>query len=239
MRGTIIANNADITMAIGDTLEGRALSTNGVISVDDLRAWTPLGCGTPALMWPASPVLGTTECFALLSATDPVTNTGTTTGYNPLLVIGTIHGVPDGVTAQAATDFTVAYNYLNTLPYDIELLFPAQFGNGLILTPHVYQLNGATTLTDTLYLDAQGNPNAVFVIQVNGSFGALTSSNVVLQNGALAENVYWKIDGITNISNNSVFNGSIISQDDINLFPGAVINGRALTGAGAINTTAV
>src|SRR3989344_5242128 len=252
MRGTIIANNADITMAIGDTLEGRALSTNGVISVDDLRAWTPLGCGTPALMGPASPVLGTTECFALLSATDPVTNsgttnitgdvgtnTGTTTGYNPLLVIGTIHGVPDGVTAQAATDFTVAYNYLNTLPYDIELLFPAQFGNGLILTPHVYQLNGATTLTDTLYLDAQGNPNAVFVIQVNGSFGALTSSNVVLQNGALAENVYWKIDGITNISNNSVFNGSIISQDDINLFPGAVINGRALTGAGAINTTAV
>ncbi|MES2555873.1 MAG: ice-binding family protein [Bacteroidota bacterium] len=252
MRGTIIANNGNITTSAGDTLEGRAASTNGILSVNNLMAHLPLGCGVPALSGPANPPLGTTQCFALFSATDPVTNSGTTTvtgdigtdigtttGYNPASVIGTIHPIPDGVTAQAAIDFNGAYNYLNTLPYDIDLLFPAQFGNSLVLTPHVYRLNGATTLTDTLFLNAQGNPNAVFVIQVNGAFGAVASSIVVLQNGALAENVYWKINGITNINNNSIFKGTIVSQDDINLFPGTDLDGRALTGSGAINTNTV
>ncbi|HLP55912.1 MAG TPA: ice-binding family protein, partial [Fluviicola sp.] len=251
MRGTIVANNGNITMAAGDTLEGRAISTNGAISLTDVRAYLPLGCGVPALTGPAEPLLGTTECFALFSSSDPLSNlgsttvtgdigsnTGTTSGYNPLSVIGTIHTVPDAVTAQVASDFTNVYNYLNTLTYDIDLPFPAQLGNNLVLTPHVYQLNGATTLTDTLYLDAQGNPNAVFVFQVNGSFGAITNSNVVLQNGAQAENVYWKIDGVTNISNNAVFSGTIVTQDDINLFAGAMLNGRALTGSGALTTSA-
>ena len=49
------------------------------------------------------------------------------------------------------------HNYLNTLPHDIELLFPAQFGHNLALTPHTYFLNAATTFTDTVFLNAQGD----------------------------------------------------------------------------------
>lgn len=252
MRGTIIANNAAIVMSAGDTLEGRALSTNGAVSVTSITAFKPIGCGSPILTGPGNPVLGTTECFALFSGIGPVTNSGITnvigdvgtnsgltTGYNPLLVVGTVHPVPDGVTSQCGTDFTVVYNALNALPYDIELLYPAQFGNNLVLTPHTYLMNGAVTFTDTLYLNAQGNPNAVFVIQINGAFGTSTYSNVVLQNGTQAKNVYWKIDGATDINDYSVFNGTIISQGAINLYTGVLLNGRALTGVGAVNTTAV
>jgi gliding motility-associated-like protein/uncharacterized repeat protein (TIGR01451 family) len=252
MRGTIIANNAAIVMSIGDTLEGRALSTNGAVSVTGITAFKPLGCGSPVLTGPANPIMGTTECFALFSGIGPVTNngitnvigdvgtnSGLTTGFNPLLVVGTVHPVPDGVTAQCGTDFTVIYNALNVLPYDIELLYPAQFGNNLVLTPHTYLMNGAVTFTDTLYLNAQGNPDAVFVIQINGAFGTSTYSNVVLQNGTQAKNVYWKIDGATDINDYSVFNGTIISQGAINLYSGVLLNGRALTGVGAVNTTAV
>ena len=252
MRGTIIANNAAIVMSVGDTLEGRALSTNGAVSVTGITAFKPLGCGSPILTGPGNPILGTTECFALFSGIGPVTNSGVTyitgdvgtnsgltTGYNPLLVVGTVHPVPDGVTAQCGTDFTTVYNALNALPYDIELLYPAQFGNNLVLTPHTYLMNGAVTFTDTLYLNAQGNPDAVFVIQINGAFGTSTYSNVVLQNGTQAKNVYWKIDGATDINDYSVFNGTIISQGAINLYSGVLINGRALTGVGAIATNAV
>ena len=218
MRGTVIANNAAINMNAGDTLEGRALSTTGAVTVDGVLAYTPIGCGSPVLTGPIAPDLASTECYALFSADGPVTNAGVTyvtgdvgtnvgltTGFDPLLVTGTIHPIPDVSTAQCAADLLNVYTYLNTLPYDIELLYPAQFGNNLVLTPHTYLLNAATVFTDTLYLNAQGNANAVFVIQINGALSTSTYSKVLLMNGAQAKNVYWKIDGAVDINDYSEF----------------------------------
>jgi len=142
MRGTIIANNADIITYTGDTLEGRALSTDGAVTVDGLLAYTPIGCNSPVLNGPTAPVLGAAECYAIFSSDGAVTNTGVTyvtgdigsnteapTGYDALKVSGTIHLIPDNSTQQCATDIMDAYSYLNTIPSDIELLYPAQFGN--------------------------------------------------------------------------------------------------------------
>jgi hypothetical protein len=252
MRGTVIANNAAITMSAGDTLEGRALSINGAVSVTNLFAYTPTGCGSPTLTGPANPVLGTAECFSLFAGIGQVTNSGITnatgdvgtnsgltTGFNPLLVTGMIHPIPDLVTAQCGTDFTNVYNNINLIPHDIQLLYPAQFGNNLVLTPHTYWMNGAVSFTDTLYLNAAGNPNGVFVIKVNGAFSTSTYSKVILINGAQAKNVYWKIDGAVAINDYSIFRGTIIAQGAINLYTGVTLYGRALTGVGALNTFAV
>jgi hypothetical protein len=253
MRGTIIANNAAINMNAGDTLEGRALSIAGAITVNNVLAYTPIGCGSPVLLGPIAPPLGNIECFTIFSSDGPVTNVGVTNvvgdvgtnlgstlGFNPLLVVGAIHGVPDGATAAAATDLLGVYTYLNTLPYDIELLYPAQFGNNLVLTPHVYLMNAAVTFTDTLYLDAQGNSNAVFVIQVNGAFSTSTFSKVNLINGTLAKNVFWKIDGAVEINDFSIFKGTIVANNGaIELNTGVNIEGRALTTTGALATAAI
>lgn len=252
MRGTVIANNAGIKMNTADTLEGRALTTTGAISVDGVLAYTPIGCGSPTLTGPTAPLLGEVGCYGLFSSDGPTTNTGITsvigdvganvgltTGYDSLLVTGNIHPIPDGSTAQAALDLLVAYNYLNGLAYDIELLYPAQFGANLVLTPHTYILNAATTFTDTVYLNAMGNANAVFVIKIYGAFATSTYSKVILTNGAQAKNVYWMINGAVDINNSSVFNGTIISQGAINLFTGVTINGRALAGVGALETRAI
>ena len=252
MKGTVIANNAGITMNSGDTLEGRALSTTGAISIDGVLAYTPIGCGSPTLTGPIAPSLGEAGCYGIFSADGPVQNAGTTnvigdvgtnvgltTGFNALLVTGTIHATPDVSTANAAADLLVAYNYVNTLSPDIELLYPAQFGANLVLTPNTYILNGGTTFTDTLYLNAQGVANAVFIIKIEGAFETSTFSNVVLMNGAQSKNVYWMVNGAVDINNNSVFNGTIISQAAINLFTGVEINGRALTGVGSLTTNAI
>ncbi len=254
MRGTVIANNAAILMSTGDTLEGRALSTAGAVTVDGVLAYTPVGCGSTILTGPSAPALGTAACYAIFSTNGEVynsgetfltgdvgTNNGLTTGYNALNVTGTIHPIPDGSTTQCAADLLVAYNYVNTLPYDIELLYPAQFGNNLVLTPHTYLLNAAVTFTDSLYLNAQGNANAVFVIQINGAFTTSTYSKVKLINGAQSKNVYWKIEGAVNINNYSVFCGTIICNNAAlgTLNTGVTLDGRALTTTGAITTTAV
>jgi len=253
MRGTIIANNAAINMNTGDTLEGRALSTTGAITVNGVFAYTPIGCGSPYLTGPAAPVLGTAGCYALFSANGSVsnvgityatgdigTNKGTTTGFNSSYVTGKVHLKPDASTAQCAVDLATAYNSINALPYDIELLYPAQFGNNLELTPHTYRLNGAATFTNTLFLNARGNANAVFVIQINGALSTSTYSKVVLMNGAQSKNVYWKVEGAVNINNYSVFRGTIICNNGAlgAIKTGVVIDGRALTTAGALTVTA-
>jgi hypothetical protein len=253
MIGTVIANNAAIEMSTGVTLEGRALSTIGAITVDGVLAYTPIGCGSPTLSGPAAPALASTECYALFSSNGPVTNAGITyvtgdvgtnvgltTGFNSLYVTGSIHPVPDGSTAACAADLLQVYNYLNSLPYDIELLYPAQFGNNLVLTPHTYLLNAATILTDTLYLNAQDNVNAVFVIKIYGALSTSTYSEVILTNGAQEKNVFWKIDGAVDINNYSVFRGTIVGNNGaISINTGVTLNGRAMTTDGEVNVTAI
>ncbi len=253
MKGTIIANNAAIHMNTGDTLEGRALSIAGAVTLDGVMAYTPVGCGSPVLHGPIAPTLLSALCYTVFSASGPVTNAGVsniigdvgtnvglTTGFNPLDVTGTIHPIPDGSTNAAAIDLLSAYTYVNALPHNIELLYPAQFGNNLVLTPHTYVMNGAVTFTDTVYLNAMGDPNAVFVIKTYGAFATSTYSKVLLTNGTKPENVYWMVNGAVTINDYSIFNGTIICNSGaMNLNTGATINGRALTTTGIVQTVAI
>jgi len=165
MRGAVVVHNGAISMAVGGTLEGHALSINGAISVNGIRCFIPLCSSLPMLTGPSTPYLGTTECFSLFSGIGAVTNvgassvfgdvgtnSGSTTGFNPATVVGTVHAIPDGTTDICASDFLAVYANLSALICDIELLYPAQFGNGLVLNLHAYLLNAAVTLTDSLVL---------------------------------------------------------------------------------------
>lgn len=253
MRGTVIANNAAINMSVSDTLEGRVLSTAGAVTTNGVLAYTPTGCGSPVLKGPAAPNLASSACYAIFSGNGEVTNSGITnvkgdvgtnvgltTGYDPLLVNGMVHPIADGSTAAAAADLLNAYNYLNTLPHDIQLLYPAQFGSNLVLTPHTYLMNAATTFTDSLYLNAEGNATAVFVIKINGALSTSTFAKVLLINGAQAINVFWVVNGAVNINNNSVFKGTIVASNGaVSLNTGTALDGRALTTDGALSTAAI
>ena len=248
MRGTIIANNAAIDMTSTlDTLEGRALSINGAVTMSAMMAYTPIGCGSPVLTGPAAPALVSAAPFAVFSSIGAVTstpityvtgdvgsNSTTTTGFNPLNVTGIIHTPPDAATAACAGSLNTVYNTLVALPADIELTDPANFGYDLVLTPHTYHLGALTMLNGNIYLNAEGNPNAVFVIQINGAFNTTTLSRIILINGTQVKNVFWKIDGAVHIYDNSVFNGQIIAAGAITLNTGDTLNGRALTIGGAV-----
>ena len=253
MRGTLIAHNGAIDMGDGGTIEGRALSTTGAVSVYGTLAYIPIGCGTTILAGPSAPALGVAACYSIFSSKGVVSNSGVasvvgdigtnqdiTTGYNPALVIGIVHLTPDSYTAQCAADLQIVYTNLSALPYDIELLYPAQFGNELTLTPHTYRMNAAAILTGTLYLDAQGNSNAVFVMQIIGALSTSTYSTVKLINGTQAKNVYWLVEGAASLNDNSIFSGTLVCHNGaIILNTGVSIDGRALTTAGSINTTTI
>ena len=254
-KGTVIANNAAILLSTNDTIEGRILTTNGAITIDGALVYTPSGCLATPLTGPTAPNLLSTECFTLFSSDGPVLNTGIsniigsvgtnlglTTGFDPLRVVnGIIHPIPNDTTAQCAADLLTVYNYLNLLSYDIELIYPAQFGSNLVLTPHTYLLNSAAIFTDSLYLNAQGNADAVFVIKINGALTTSVYAKVILINGAQAKNVYWLVEGAVKINNYSEFCGTIIVNNaEIEIVnTGIVLNGRALTTSGAITTGAI
>jgi len=253
MKGTVIANNAAIAINSGASLEGRALSTTGAVNVTNVLAYTPIGCGSPYLTGPTAPVLASTENYALFTAQGTLTNSGIsnvkgdvgsnlglTTGFDALTVAGAIHAVADGSTALCAAELLNAYTSLNTLVPDIELLYPAQFGNNLVLTPHTYVLKGSTVLTDSLYLNAQGNADAVFVIQVTGALATSAHAKVLLINGTQAKNVYWKVDGALNINDYTVFCGTVICNNGaVLLNTGVTLYGRVLTTNGSFATSAI
>jgi len=253
MKGTVIANNAAIAISSGASLEGRALTTAGAVNITKVLAYTPVGCGSPYLTGPAAPVLLTTENYALFTAQGTLTNAGITTvkgdvgsnlglttGFDALTITGALHPIADGSTAQCAADLLTVYASLNLLPSDIELLYPAQFGGNLVLTPHTYVLKGSTMLTDSLYLDAQGNADAVFVIQVMGAIATSTHAKVLLVNGTQAKNVYWKIDGAVSLNDYSVICGTIICNNGaVQLNTGVSLYGRVLTTNGSFLTSAI
>lgn len=251
MKGTMIAHNGAIDLGAGCSLEGRAFSTTGAATVYGTAASIPTGCGSSILTGPVVPDLGVVQCFTLFSAAGAVsnsgitnvtgdigTNNGLTTGYNPLLVTGMVHPSPDVSTALCQADLLSVCTYLSSLPYDIELLYPAQFGNRLVLTPHVYRMNAAAAFTDTLFLNAEGNNDAVFVIQVSGALAASSSSVVSLMNGAQAKNVFWIITGAVTIGSFSSFCGNIFcTAGAISLQTGVILAGRAATASGDVTVS--
>jgi hypothetical protein len=102
-------------------------------------------------------------------------------------------------------------------------------------------MNGAVTFTDTLYLNAQDNADAVFVIKTNaGAMSTSTYSKVILINGAQAKNVYWKIDGALEINDYSIFKGTmIVNGGAVNIATGVNIEGRVLATVGDFHTSAI
>jgi len=163
------------------------------------------------------------------------TNAGALTGF------GSLVGVTDSVnavSAQAAVDLLIAYTQLSLA---IPTFFPAVLlGNGQVLHPGVYLIGAATTLNLGLTLDAQGNPNAVFIIQITGAFSTTAGSSVTLVNGASACNVFWKVEGAFSMAVGSTMRGTVVVNNGaISMTPGDTLEGRALSTTGAIAVSGI
>jgi hypothetical protein len=162
-------------------------------------------------------------------------NNGATTGFGTLS--GQLHNA-DLASAQCSIDLLSAYNQLNLA---VPTLFPGVLlGNGQILDAGVYAIPAATSLNLTLTLDAQGNPNAVFIFQINGAFSTNTLSRINLINQASACNVFWKVEGAVSMAAASSMAGTIIANNAaISLAAGDTLEGRALSTTGAVAVNGV
>jgi hypothetical protein len=103
-------------------------------------------------------------------------------------------------------------------------------------TAGVYTSASSIDVHDDITLDAQNDPNAVFIFQAGSSLtiadGSIpTHTRIILKNGAKASNVWWSVGSSAIIGVQSEFNGNVLSAFDITLKTGAVSCGRMMAGA--------
>jgi hypothetical protein len=187
--------------------------------------------------------LGTADSYAVLAG-QTVTNTGPSTvngdlgvtpgaaitGFPPGTVNGTIHAA-DAVALQAQSDLTTAYNDAagRTPPAAV----PADLG-GLTLTGGVYKSASALQLTGALTLDAQGDPNTVFIFQAASTLITASASHVNLINGAQPCNVFWQVGSSATLGTSSVFVGNILALTSVSMNNAVTVQGRALARNGSV-----
>ncbi|PJJ02955.1 uncharacterized protein DUF3494 [Streptomyces sp. 2333.5] len=188
--------------------------------------------------------LGTAATFGVLANT-AITNTGPTvvagdlgvspagavTGFPPGTVTGTIH-LNDAAAAQAQADLLTGY--ANALVQPVTATVPTELG-GTTLTPGVYNsASGTFGLNGTLILDAQGNPNAVFIFKTATTLITGAAGNVSLINQAKSANVFWQVGSSATLGAGSTLRGSILAFTSITATTGAIVDGRLLALGAAV-----
>ena len=191
-----------------------------------------------------APNLNTAASYVLFTGNGEFTSTSSSTNVSGNVgnVVGAVNAFPlgnltgtkhfgDAASVQADSDIVAAYADLVSKPCDF--VHGVGFGSNETLTPGVYCSSAASTMNGNLNLDAGGNPNAVFIIKIDGAFSAASGSQIVLSNLASACNVYWQINGVVDLDN-TVFKGTMLVNGAISLNAGTRLTGRALTKTGAL-----
>jgi hypothetical protein len=104
---------------------------------------------------------------------------------------------------------------------------PPDLGQGDTLGPGVYDTTtGSFELSGTLTLDAEGDPDAVFIFQADSSLKTARVSNIELENGAQEDNIIWQVGDTATLGTLSTFRGNVLAQNSVSVGEGAAVYGR-------------
>jgi hypothetical protein len=190
----------------------------------------------------ASIGLGTAVPFSVLGGST-ITNTGPTTMFGDLglapgssvtgapLVLGQTH-IDDAVATEAKNSLTTAYNEAASRPSNgsagTELA-------GQEFSPGVYTASKSLLLSSgSVTLNAEGDPNAVFIFKVGSTLITGSDTSVSLVGGAQACNVFWQVGSSATLGSGTRFVGTIMAAASITANTAATIHGRLLAQTAAV-----
>jgi hypothetical protein len=186
--------------------------------------------------------LGSAAGFSVLGGST-VTNTGPSTMFGDLglspgssvtgapHVLGQTH-VDDAVAIGAKNALTTAYNNAASRPSN------GSAGTdlaGQLFLPGVRTASSSLLLSSgSVTLDAQGDPNAVFIFQIGSTLITGSNTTVLLTGGAQACNVFWEVGSSATLGTGTSFAGTIMASASITANTAATIHGRLLAQTGAV-----
>jgi hypothetical protein len=153
-------------------------------------------------------------------------------------VLGQTH-VDDAVAIAAKNDLTTAYNDAASRPSN------GSAGTdlaGQVFLPGVRTASSSLLLSSgSVTLDAEGNPDAVFIFQIGSTLITGSNTSVSLINGAQACNVFWQVASSATLGTGTSFVGTVMALASISAKTAATIHGRlfARTGAVTLDTNTI
>ncbi len=177
-------------------------------------------------------VLGSTVSNTNISSVefDVGSTAGPIVGFSPAGTLGAVH---DRDTAAVNAAVSLAAAYSDAAGRTPDSVFGGDL-NGITLTPGIYNSISAISNTGVVTLDAQGDANAVFILQVDAALSMAAASTVRLINGALPTRVFWQITGAVTLGADTNFRGIMITHAAISLGADATVVGAVLTLNGAV-----
>lgn len=184
-------------------------------------------------------------------------NVANVTGFTDSVPTGTGIILTDGIqfgsnVTQAKTDLLTALTEANgrtrhQIAVNITDLasFSVSGGSPGVYPPGLYTSTASLKLNmGNMTLDAQGDPDAVWVFKAASGLTVGDTRQVVLLNGAKARNVFWTVATSAQIGDQVDFAGSVLAGTDIavgrSTGTGTAVQGRVLSVSGlALNFTTV
>ena len=134
-----------------------------------------------------------------------------------------------GLLTTAITNMTTAYTTANGVAPTVTELLAGNL-NGQTLVKGVYKWSSGVSITNSLTLDGGGDDCATWIFQIAGDLTVANGTNIILQNGAHAKNIFWVVAGSKAALGTTVnFSGNILCATLISLNTGASVNGRLLS----------
>ncbi len=154
------------------------------------------------------------------------------------IVNGTVY-LADPIAKQAQGDLTTAYNAAAGRTTDVIVVSDGELG-GKTLAPGLYKsAPGSFAITSVdLTLNAQGDPNAVWIFQMASKLVVGNGRQVILAGGAQAGNIFWQVGSSATLGTTSAFKGNILALTAISVKTGATLDGRALARNAAVTLEA-
>lgn len=187
--------------------------------------------------------LGNASGFSVLAAST-VTNTGPTSmsgglGLSPGTSVtgapavgGSTH-VADAVAVNAQNSLSIGYTDAAGRPSTT--LASADL-TGQTFSPGVYKASSSLLFSaGNVTLNAQGDPNAVFIFQIASTLTTGSATTVLLTNGAQPCNVFWQVGSSATLGTGSRFIGTVMAQATVTANTSATLDGRLLARTGAVN----
>lgn len=243
--GNVIAK-ADISCQSDATVNGRLVSLGAAITLFSTNVSFP-----PPLPVTPPPDLGTFATFAVF-ASSTISNfaaPGTVVtgdmgifpgtafvGFPPGRVTGTKYsaGAYAGIVKG---DAQVAY-LAAALEASTATMTNIDLG-GLTLAPGVYKFAADAALSGgQLFLDAKGDPNAVWTFQIGSSLTIAAGTHMFFTGGlGNSNNVIWQVGTSATLGAGSGFIGNVLAYASVICMAKASVNGRLLGLNGAVTLT--